>query len=130
MQNIREVIEKDRFCLETVDIELLDLSPGWSKTRLEINEGHLNGLGTVQGGCIFTLADLALAAAANAHGTPAVLVNAGISYFLAVSEGTLTAEATEVSLHAKLATYIVKVTNESEELIAQMQATVYRKGAP
>jgi len=127
MRKIRAIVEQDKFCLETVGVELLEMAPGWAKARLEIKKCHLNGLGTVQGGAIFTLADLALAAASNAHGRVAVLVSAGIDYFLAVSQGTLFAEATEISLNNKLATYVVRVADQDGKLIAQMQATVYRK---
>lgn len=127
METIKKVIANDRFCMQTVGIELLELSTGYAKAKLEIGERHLNGLGTVQGGAIFTLADLALAAAANSHGTAAVLINATTSYFIAVSEGTLTAEAVEESRNPKLATYTVKITNQNNDLIAQMLATVYRK---
>ncbi len=127
MDRVKKVIEQDKFCFETVGIELLEILPGRSKAKLKIRKDHLNGLGTVQGGAIFTLADLALAAAANSHGTAAVLVNAGISYFKAVSEGTLFAEAVEESFHSRLASYTIRVTDDQQDLIALMQATVYRK---
>jgi acyl-CoA thioesterase len=127
MDVVKQVIEKDRFAMETVGVKLLEVSPGHAKTRMQIRNAHLNGLGTVQGGAIYTLADLALAAACNSHGTVAVLINASMSYFKAVSRGTLFAEAVEESLNPKLATYLVRVTNETNELIALLQATVYRK---
>lgn len=124
---IEKAMANDRFCVETVGIELLEASGGKARTRLVINEGHLNGLGIIQGGAVFTLADYALAAAANSHGRVAVLVNANISYFKGISQGILYAEAAEESINPKLATYIVRVTNEENDLIALMQATVYRK---
>lgn len=127
METVKEIIQRDRFCLETVGIELLGIEPGRAKAKLEVTEAHLNGLGTVQGGAIFTLADLALAAAANSHGTAAVLVNGNISYFKAVSQGTLYAEAREESINNKLATYIIRIIDNENSLIALMQATVYRK---
>lgn len=127
MENAKKIIQRDKFCLETVGIELIDIEPGRAKAKLEVNDSHLNGLGTVQGGAIFTLADLALAAASNSHGTAAVLVNGNISYFKAVSQGVLFAEAKEESLNNKLATYTIKLTNGEGDIIALMQATVYRK---
>ena len=127
MDTIKKVMAQDRFCVDVVGIELIEVSPGRARAKLEINERHLNGLGIIQGGAIFTLADYALAAASNSHGTAAVLVNSNISYFTAASKGTLYAEAVEESFHSKLATYIVRVTNSEEVLVALMQATVYRK---
>jgi acyl-CoA thioesterase len=127
METVRKIIQMDKFCLETVGIELIEIEPGRAKAKLEITEGHLNGLGTVQGGAIFTLADLALAAAANSHGTAAVLINGNISYFKAISQGILYAEAKEESLNNKLATYTIRINDDEDSLIAMMQATVYRK---
>jgi acyl-CoA thioesterase len=39
----------------------------------------------------------------------------------------LYAEAKEVSFHPKLASYIVEITDEEDELIATFQGMVYRK---
>jgi acyl-CoA thioesterase len=127
MEKIKKALAQDRFALETVGVELMEITPGQAKVKMEIRPKHLNGLGTVQGGALFTLADMALASASNSHGTVAVLVNASIAYFKAVSQGVLYAEAREESLKNKLATYTVRVTDGEQELIALMQATVYRK---
>ena len=127
MDTVKKIMQMDRFCLETVGIELIEIEPGRAKAKLEVTEAHLNGLGTVQGGAIFTLADLALAAAANSHGTAAVLVNGNVSYFKAISQGTLYAEASEESINNKLATYTIRISDAENSLIALMQATVYRK---
>ncbi len=127
MSGIKETLLQDKFCCETVGIELLEMAPGRAKTRLKIGPQHLNGLGIVQGGVLFTLADFALAAAANAHGNAAVLINSSISYAKAVSEGTLLAEAEEEAINPKLATYRIRITDQDGELLAVVQSTVYRK---
>jgi acyl-CoA thioesterase len=106
---------------------LVAITPGAAKVKLKITPAHLNGLGRVQGGAIFSLADLALAAA-NSHGYVAVSINASISYFKTASLGmTLLAEAKVESVNPKLGTYTVRVTDQDGQLIALMQSTVYRK---
>jgi len=70
---------------------------------------------------------MAFAAASNSHGIDAVAVNVSISFFKAVQNGRLFAEATEVSRNRKLATYRIDVTDEAGEIIASMQGTAYRK---
>lgn len=127
METVKKIMQMDKFCLETVGIDLIEIEPGRAKAKLAITGDHLNGLGTVQGGAIFTLADFALAAAANSHGTAAVLINGNISYFKAISQGVLYAEAKEESIHNKLATYTIRINDDKNSLIALMQATVYRK---
>jgi acyl-CoA thioesterase len=126
MENIKKFFTRDRFC-EFIGVELLEVEEGRAKTKLEIKEHHLNGVGTVQGGAIFTLADLAFAAAANSHGTIAVGINVDVSYVKAVSQGILYAEAIEESLGPKLGTYAVKVTNQEGDLIAILRGMAYRK---
>lgn len=127
---IRDFIRKhDRLGIH-LGIELLDVQSGYAKTKLEIQDCHLNGVGVVHGGTIFTLADIAFAAASNSHGTIALAIHVDISYLKGVREGTLYAEAKEVSCAPKLSSYDIKVTNEKDELIAIFQGMAYRKKEP
>ncbi len=126
METIRKFFKNDKFA-EYVGIELLEVSKGRAKAKMEIKNHHLNGLKTVQGGAIFTLADLVFAAASNSHGTVAVSINANISYLKSVTTGTLIAEAREISRNPKLATYTVHITNGNGDIIAIFQGMVYRK---
>ena len=45
----------------------------------------------------------------------------------AVQEGVLFAEAKEVSINPKLATYTINVTDAGNDLVAIFQGMVYRK---
>jgi len=114
MEAVKNFFKNDRFA-EHLGIELLEVSKGQAKAKMEIKDHHLNGVNIAHGGAIFSLADLAFAVASNSHKT------------IAVSGGTLIAEAKEVSINPKLATYDIRVTNENNELIAIFQGTVYRK---
>jgi acyl-CoA thioesterase len=122
----RDMFEKDLFA-KHAGVELLSVSPGTATARLQLGPQHLNGVGIVQGGAIFTLADLAFAAAANSHGPVAVAVNVSITFLKAARAGTLLAEAREVGLNPKLGTYTVEVKDESGSVIALFQGLAYRK---
>lgn len=126
MISSEEFMQKDKFAQHT-GIELLEMSPGRAKARMKIREEHKNGMGVAHGGAIFTLADLVFAAASNSHGIPALAINVSISYLKKLTEGILTAEASEVSLNPKLACYTVEVRDETGELVAIFQGMVYRK---
>ena len=126
MSELEEYFKKDKYA-ELAGIKLLEVSKGSSKAMLELNESHLNSAGTVHGGAIFTLADFAFAVASHSRGTLAAAINSSISFFKGVSNGVLYAEARELSCHPKLASYIVDITNEKNELIATFQGMVYRK---
>ena len=126
MTELESFFKKDNYAA-LAGIELLDVSVGRAKAMLEIRDEHRNIFGTVHGGAIFTLADFVFGVASNSHGTVSVAVNSCISFFKAISEGKLYAEAREISFHPKIASYIVDVTNDNNELIATLQGMVYRK---
>jgi acyl-CoA thioesterase len=94
---------------------------------MQVEDRHLNGVGLVQGGAIFTLADLAFAATSNSHGTVAVAINASISFLKGTRSGTLTARATEVDRNPKIGSYRVDVTGDANDTLAVFQGMVYRK---
>ena len=127
MDVVKKFFKNDRFA-DHVGIELLEVSKGRAKAKMAVKEHHLNGVNIAHGGAVFSLADLAFAVASNSHKTVAVSINVSISYLKASIVGdTLIAEAKEVSLNPKLATYEVRVTDETQELIAIFLGTVYRK---
>jgi acyl-CoA thioesterase len=126
MEDFKDYFMKDNFIVN-VGIELLEISPGYAKAKLEIEDRHLNALKTVQGGALFTLADIAFGAAINAYGNVAVLINANMSFVKAATKGTLIAEAKETSISPKIATYNVDITDENGDIIAIYQGMCYRK---
>jgi acyl-CoA thioesterase len=126
MNRIKEFFKRDKFA-EYINAELLEVSEGYAKAKMDVQEHHLNGVGIVQGGATFTLADFAFAAAANSHGTVAVAINATISFVTAATSGTLIAEARETSRNPKIATYTIEVTDDNRNTIAIFQGMVYRK---
>ena len=126
---IKEFFKQDRYAVFS-GIELLEVKPGYARAKMEIQDMHLNAGNVVQGGAIFTLADLAFAAAVNAYGNLAMSLETSIRYFKGVGKGTLFAEASVVNIHPKLATFEVKVSNEMDDLIAVFMATAYRKDVP
>jgi acyl-CoA thioesterase len=126
MEAIRKFFERDQFA-KHAGIELLAVEPGRATARMALRPTHWNGIDVAHGGAIFTLADFVFAAASNSHGTVAVAVNVSISFLKAVSTGTLTAEAREMSRSFKLGSYLVEVKDEQGELIALFQGMAYRK---
>lgn len=127
MKSVKAFLQAgDRFAAHS-GIELVSVAPGQAVTRMTIQSQHLNAVGVVQGGAIFTLADFAFAAASNSHGTVAVGINASITFQHAARAGVLTAEAREVARNPKLASYTVHVTDETAQIVAVFQGLVYRK---
>ena len=118
--------EKDRFA-SAAGVELLEIKEGYARARMLVQPKHHNGGGVCQGGAIFTLADLAFAAAANSHQTLTLSVSSNISFFRSESDGYLYAEAMELVNHKKLPYIEVRITNEQGDLVALMTSSGYRK---
>jgi acyl-CoA thioesterase len=120
------VFSKDRYAALT-GIELIENSKGYCKARMKIEDKHLNGAGIVQGGAIFTLADVAFAVAANSQEYMSLTINVNISFLSGRSKGILFATATEVSDPNRLGAYDVLITDEESSVVARFNGMVYRK---
>lgn len=123
----QEFFGNDRFA-GSAGVVLLEVRAGYAKAKLEINDGHLNAGMRTQGGAVFTLADLALAAAANSHGTLTFSLSSNITFLRASGTGdVLYAEARERYIGRSTGCYQVDVTNQNGDLIAVFESSVFRK---
>ncbi len=123
----QEFFKNDLFATNA-GVELIEIREGYSKAKLEIKPEHLNAGQRTQGGAIFTLADLALAAAANSHGTLAFSLSSNITFLRASGPGdTLYAEARERYTGRSTGYYQIDVTDQEGRLIATFESSVFRK---
>lgn len=127
MEKIQQYINENDQLAKHLGIRITAIGPGSATARMTLCAEHCNSLGMAHGGTLFTLADLAFAAASNAHGSVALGVQANIHYHRSVSKGALTATAREVFKGGRLASYLVEVRDDSETLVASFQGMVYRK---
>jgi len=126
MTKAKEFSTKDRFGKHN-GMEVIFTEPGRAIARMEIQQQHLNGIGTTHGGALFTLADLAFAAASNCGEEMVASINAAMSFVKATSSGVLTAEAREIARSSKLVTYEARVTGSDGAVVAVFQGTGYIK---
>jgi acyl-CoA thioesterase len=125
--DIKDFFKNDMFAREA-GMELLEAGNGTARARMEILPRHLNGGGVCQGGAIFTLADLAFAAAVNSHAELTLSIQSDIRFFRAESKGWLYADAKEIFCHGRLASAEVRITNSTGELVATFAGTGYHRG--
>ena len=127
-QAINDYIQNDPFAkLLGASVEIL--GPGHSRATLTVTDQMVNFHGMTHGGLIFTLGDMAFAAAGNSRGQTAVALNVDICFLQASQPGdVLVAEAKERFVGGPTALYDITVINRSTgELIAKSQDMVYRK---
>ena len=126
IQALKEFLLHDEFARQN-GIEIVDIAEGYARTQVHIEPRHLNAGGNVQGGVLFTLADLAFAAATNSHGILTVTSSANITFVRGASSGYITAEAHELVNHHHLPFCEVRVTDEAGNLLGIFTANGYRK---
>lgn len=131
MDKIKKHFQDNDHYAKLSGMELIEIAPGKATASMKVAVCHLNGVNMLHGGAIFTLADFALAAASNSHGNVAVSLNVSISYTKASKEGdTVFARAEEITSSRRTGTYIVIISNQDDEKLAVLQATVYKKDTP
>ena len=124
---LKEFFKGDRFAV-LAGCELLEIGKGYDRACMTVEEHHLNGGNFCQGGALFTLADLAFAAAVNSHLVLTVSTSSNITYFRSVPLGaTVYAEARELVDHHRMPYAEVRLTDESGQLIALFTSGGYRK---
>ena len=108
--------------------EVVESKEGYCKLKMVVRKEMANGFHIAHGGISFSLADSAIAFAANAHGRHAVSLNTSIRHLKPVLVGdTLIAEAKVVNLSHKIVNVDAAVFNGDGEVVADLQATGYRK---
>ena len=120
---------RDRFAAD-IGIRVVSADEGSAVTEITVEQRHLNGMDIVQGGVLFTLADIAFAVAANSRGLLAVGLHASISWVRAARGGTLRATAREVSCTRRIGVYGVVVEDADGNTLATFEGTAYRKDTP
>ncbi|MFQ5420387.1 MAG: PaaI family thioesterase, partial [Anaerolineae bacterium] len=110
-RQIAAKIRQDSFAaLLGAEIELIE--PGYSRVSLTITPHMLNFHGSTHGGVIFSLGDIAFAAAGNSRGQTAVALNVDTSFLQATSAGDhLIAEAREQHIGGPIALYDITITH-------------------
>jgi acyl-CoA thioesterase len=126
---LKTFFKRDRFA-RNAGVVLEEVRPGYARARMKVEEKHLNGADVVQGGAVFTLADLAFAAACNSHGTLALAVDVTISFLRPTRSGTLVAEAFEVARSRRLSRCEVKVLDDAGEAVGLFHGTAFVKDEP
>lgn len=126
-EGISKRVKEEPFT-QLLGMELKDIGPGHSVVEMTLRPEMENILGMAHGGAIFALIDEAFETASNSHGTVAVALNMNITYISSPPMGTLLrAEAREISLTRRTASYLINVTDAQNQLVATCQALVYRK---
>jgi acyl-CoA thioesterase len=124
-EEAQEYFREDHFATEN-GMKIEEIGENWSVCSMEISERHRNANHGVMGGAIFTLADLAFAAASNNVHVQTVAQQVSVN-FLSGSRGTkLTAKAVCRKDGRTSAVYNVDVTDDLGRDIAELVFTGFK----
>ena len=126
--NIQELLNRtDRFAANA-GCRITEVDEHHAIAEMTVTEAHLNGGNVCQGGALFTLADLAIAALMNNSGQLTFGISNSIMFVSSAKEGDrLRAEAVHVANHPKIPSMEVRVTNQTGQLICHVTGMGYRK---
>ena len=126
--NIQEILNRnDRFA-RNAGCQITEVDVEHAVAEMTLTSDHLNGGNVCQGGALFTLADLAIAALMNFQGQLTFGISNSIMYVSSAHEGdVLRAEAVSISAHPKIPSVEVRVTNQDGRLICHVTGMGYRK---
>ena len=88
LESAKAYFMKDQYAMKTSGIEILETGDRTAKCRMKLDERHMNAIGQVMGGAVFTLADFTFAVATNNEEIATVTVTSQISY-LSIAKGTV-----------------------------------------
>ena len=130
MELAKKVVDKmisgDAFS-QWLGIKVLEITEGSCKLKMTVRKEMTNGFNIAHGGISYSLADSALAFAANSDGIQSLSVETSISHTKKVISGdTLIAETQEISKDDKNALYNINITNQNNIEIAHFKGKVYR----
>ena len=124
-EKIREYFANDRYAALT-GIEILEVREEYAKTRIVVEDKHLNGNNVVMGGCIYTLADFTFALAANCGHSESITLNSSIVFNGPAKGKYLYAETEVIKNGRTICNFLVRVTDENERLVATATMVGYR----
>ena len=94
--------ERNPFSVDA-GVEIIEIKEGYAKAVLRGDERKVNPIGSVHGGCLFTLADTTAGSAATSHGVWMTTLDADIHFMRpALHQKTLYAEANEIKRGANI----------------------------
>lgn len=112
-----------------IGIRMVEISEGYAKAEIIIEEKHLNPGNSVHGGCIFTLADTVGGAAAWSRGNYVATTSSNINYLNpALNTKKLVATAKEIKFGKSILVYEVEIWDEKDRLIAKATNSYYNIG--
>ena len=122
---VKQMIENDAFS-KWLGLEILELSQGFCKLKMLVRKEMTNGFSIAHGGISYSLADSALAFAANSEGTHSLSIETSISHTKKVNSGDcLIATTQKIKNDSKTSSYNIIIENQNNTQVALFKGIVF-----
>ena len=122
---VQGMLDNDAFS-QLLGMEIKALELGFCQLSCPVSAQTTNGFQIAHGGLTYSLADSALAFAANTYGHQCMSIDTQIAHLAKVQLGdTLTATCTEVHRGKTIGVYEVRIENQHQKVVAYFKGTVY-----
>jgi acyl-CoA thioesterase len=130
LDRVLDKLRSDRYA-SFLEARITKIERGYAQAVLTVAEHMLNFNRVAHGGLIFSLADVAFAAACNSFNQTAVALSFHITYRRPVAVGTqLIAEALEESSGKTTALYKIVVQTDDKRIVAVCEGLAYKLQSP
>ena len=126
LEEARAIFANDSFATQAAGIRIDSCGLHTARCAMKITSAHLNAMGKVMGGAIYTLADYTFAVAANSEGLQWVSAQSSVNFLSAAAEGILSAEASCEHEGRNTCLYTIKISDGNNKQIAIVSAVGVR----
>ena len=124
-EELKARVESNGYTKHT-GVEVLEAGDGRAVGRIVLDERHVNPIGSIHGGCIFTLMETIAGTAFTSTGKVCTTLSSNVDFLNgAIGSKVLTAVAEAVRIGNHIAVFDVRVTDDRERLIARASVTFY-----
>jgi acyl-CoA thioesterase len=119
LEKAKEFFAADRYATEATGIEIIAVGNHYAKCALVLKEHHMNAVGHVMGGVMFTLADFVFGIAANFEApSPTVTVSSNIHFLSSPRGRVIYGESKLLKDGKRSCFYEISVTDEDGTPVA------------
>ena len=123
---VNKMINGDAFS-KWLGIKVLEINEGNCTLKMTVRDEMTNGFNIAHGGITYSLADSALAFAANTYNIQSISIETSISHTKKVQSGDiLKATTKEINKSKKTSIYYITITNQDNIEVAHFKGTVYK----
>lgn len=123
---VNKMINGDAFS-KWLGIKVLEINEGNCILKMTVRDEMTNGFNIAHGGITYSLADSALAFAANTYNIQSISIETSISHTKKVQSGDiLKATTKEINKSKKTSIYYITITNQDNIEVAHFKGTVYK----